>query len=153
MKPVGLVLTLITVTATMIFFRASTITSAIDLERGLIGLNGVALPQDLANHLTAFGGIFHNISVLPEPWHARFLAKAGVWIFILGFIALACPNTLQIMRRYEPALGVNAQENGSWIERILQWDASLPWAVAISSLAVIAIQFMGGPTEFLYWQF
>lgn len=153
MKPVGLVLTLITVTATMIFFRASTITSAIDLERGLIGLNGVALPQDLANHLTAFGGIFHNIGVLPEPWHALFLAKAAVWIFIPGFIALACPNTLQIMRRYEPALGVNAQENGSWIERILQWDASLPWAVAISSLAVIAIQFMGGPTEFLYWQF
>ena len=150
MKPVGLVLTLITVTATMIFFRASTITSAIDLERGLIGLNGVALPQDLANHLTAFGGIFHNIGVLPEPWHALFLAKAAVWIFIPGFIALACPNTLQIMRRYEPALGVNAQENGSWIERILQWDASLPWAVAISSLAVIAIQFMGGPTEFLY---
>ena len=47
MKPAGFVLTFVSVTAAMIFFRAPTMTSAIDLVKGIIGLNGIALPQAL----------------------------------------------------------------------------------------------------------
>ena len=39
------------------------------------------------------------------------------------------------------------------IGRIAEWDASLPWAVAVSVIAAIAIGSIGGPSEFLYWQF
>jgi hypothetical protein len=38
-------------------------------------------------------------------------------------------------------------------DRIARWDASLPWAVAVSVLATMAIVSIGGPSEFLYWQF
>ena len=34
--------------------------------------------------------------------------RMGLWIVALGFIALACPNTLQVLNRQEPALGWNA---------------------------------------------
>jgi len=37
--------------------------------------------------------------------------------------------------------------------RIVEWGASLPWAIAVSAITAIAIVSMGGPSEFLYWQF
>ena len=69
------------------------------------------------------------------------------------FVALACPNTLQILARYEPALGVKSQSIKFPIGRIVEWDASLPWAIAVSVIAAVAIVSLGGPSEFLYWQF
>jgi hypothetical protein len=37
--------------------------------------------------------------------------------------------------------------------RIPVWGPSLPWAVAVSAIAAVAIFSTGGPSEFLYWQF
>ena len=78
-----------------------------------------------------------------------------MWIAVLLFIALVCPNTLEILAPYEPALGVKPQSTAPVIGRfrIPAWGPSLPWAVAISVVAAIAIFSTGGPSEFLYWQF
>ena len=64
-----------------------------------------------------------------------------MWIAILLFIALVCPNTLQILAPYEPALGVKPQSTAPVIGklRIPAWGPSLPWAVAVSVVAAIAI--------------
>ena len=40
MKPAGFVLTFVSVTAAMVFFRAQTVSSALDLAKGVFGLNG-----------------------------------------------------------------------------------------------------------------
>jgi hypothetical protein len=37
--------------------------------------------------------------------------------------------------------------------RIGEWAPSLPWAIAMSAIAAIGIFYIGGPSEFLYWQF
>ena len=37
--------------------------------------------------------------------------------------------------------------------RIPAWGPSLPWAIAVSVVAAVAIFSIGGPSEFLYWQF
>ena len=67
------------------------------------------------------------------------------------FVALACPNTLQILARYKPALGANPQSTKFRLEgRIV---ASLSWAIAVSVIAEMAIVSLRGPSEFLYWQF
>ena len=79
--------------------------------------------------------------------------RLAIWIFVLMFVALACPNTLQILSRYEPALGVKPQQTEQGIARLLEWNASLPWALAVSGIAAIAIVSISGPSEFLYWQF
>ena len=75
----------------MIFFRATTVRSAIDLVKGVFGLNGVALPHDVAAIAATYG---------------TDIRQAAMWVAILLFIALICPNTLQILAPYEPALGV-----------------------------------------------
>jgi len=156
MKPGGLVLTFVSVTTAMIFFRASTLTTAINLVKGIIGLNGIALPQALFDQLGPLTSAFHGIGVIPvESWSSQDFGKTAIWIGFLMFVALACPNTLQILARYEPALGVKPQPTKFAIGRIKipEWGPSLPWAIAVSAIAGIAIVSIGGPSEFLYWQF
>ena len=82
MKPAGFVLTFVSVTAAMVFFRAQTVSSALDLAKGVFGLNGVALR--------------HGAQAIAETYGTD-IQKTAMWIAILLFIALVCPNTLQIL--------------------------------------------------------
>ena len=45
MQSASLVLSFVSATTAIIFFRPQTMTSAIDLVKGIIGLNGIGLPQ------------------------------------------------------------------------------------------------------------
>lgn len=141
MRPAGLVLTFVVVTATMVFFRASTIDSALDMVKGLIGLNGSSL-HGITQHDT---GIFAD-------WVMRDFIKMAFWIIGPMAIALACPNTMQILARYEPALGVRPEPALLVTGTPVMWNISVRWGLAVSAAAAIAVVFMG-PSEFLYWQF
>jgi hypothetical protein len=124
----------------MVFFRATTVRSAFDLVKGVIGLNGFPLP--------------HGVGAIAQTYGTDF-EKAAMWTVALLFVALVCPNTLQILAPYEPALGVKSQSTAPLIGRIRipAWGPSLPWAVVMSAVAAMAIVSLGGPSEFLYWQF
>jgi alginate O-acetyltransferase complex protein AlgI len=154
MQPVGWILTFISVTASMVFFRSTTLTSAIDITKGLVGLNGVALPQALLDQSGRLGAALHRLGVASmQSWSAVDFRQLAIWIAVLMFIALVCPNTLEILSRYEPALGVKPRSTKLGIGRALEWNASLPWAVAVAGIAAMAIVSISGPSEFLYWQF
>jgi alginate O-acetyltransferase complex protein AlgI len=155
MEPVGLLLTFVSVTTAMIFFRAPTMTSAIDLVKGVIGVNGIALPMDLFDRLGPLAGILRRVGVIAVSWSAQDFVKTAMWISFLMFVAFACPNTLQMLAPYEPALGIRPHSTNFGIGRVgrVTWRASLPWAIAMSAIAGVAIFFLGGPSEFLYWQF
>ena len=96
----------------------------------------------------------HGVAAIASTYGTD-IEKAVMWIAILLFIALICPNTLQTLAPYEPALGVKPASTAPIIGklRIPAWGPSLPWAVAISVIAAVAIFSTGGPSEFLYWQF
>jgi alginate O-acetyltransferase complex protein AlgI len=156
MQPVGQIITLLSVAASLVFFRSPTIGSAIDILQGMIGQHGVSLPQTTFDHLGSLGGWLHNVgvgTVTPELWGDQPPEKMLAWLLAPMFIALVLPNTLEILDRYEPALGVKPRPTDSMIGRILKWNASLAWAIGISAVAVIGILYLGGPSEFLYWQF
>jgi hypothetical protein len=152
MTPAGVVLTLIAVTSAMIFFRSPTMGSAIDMVKGLIGLNGVGLPENLLTRLGSLGQRLHAAGVVAESMSVQDFSKTLIWTLFLMFIALACPNTLQLLSHYEPALGVTAQTAKFPFSKV-QWAPSLAWAIAVSVVGAIAIISIGGPSEFLYWQF
>ena len=122
----------------MIFFRATTVRSALDLVKGALGLQRW----------------LHGAAAIAATYGTD-LRHAVMWLVILLIIALACPNTLQILAPYEPALGVKPAATAPIIGklRIPAWGPSLPWAVAMSLVAAVAIFSIGGPSEFLYWQF
>jgi alginate O-acetyltransferase complex protein AlgI len=154
MTPIGFVLTFVAVTTSMVFFRSSTLQGATNILKGMIGLNGVALPQDLYDRLGPLAGWLHSAGVVPAAGSSQSFMMMTVWISALMFIVLACPNTLQILARYEPALGVKPQPTGQSTGRmVVEWDGSLPWAIGVSIIAAMGIFFLDSPSQFLYWQF
>jgi D-alanyl-lipoteichoic acid acyltransferase DltB (MBOAT superfamily) len=67
-----------------------------------------------------------------------------VWVGALGLIALAAPNTQEILG--------TARERLSW--RRLEWRPSLPWAIAVGAVFGLAIaRTLSQPTTFLYFRF
>ena len=133
-QPVGFVFTFVSVAASMVIFRSANLKTASHLLQGMLGLHGIGLAQ-LANI---------GVSRL----------SVAFWIVASAFIALVGPNTLQIMSRYEPALGWKPTvRDGVAAETRILWAPSLAWAIVVSIITATGILYLGGRSEFLYWQF
>jgi len=129
MQPAGFIITFTCVAASMVIFRSANLKTASDLLQGLLGLHGVGL---------------RGIG----------LKNVALGIGAAAFVAFACPNTLQILSRYEPALGWKpSPHEGATDKTRALWEPSLTWAVAVSMIVAIGILNLGGQSEFLYWQF
>jgi hypothetical protein len=70
----------------------------------------------------------------------------------LSIIAFGSPNTLQLIDRYEPALGWTPDRQGA-LGRSWAWQPSPAWLVVVSFAAAAGVLRLGGHSEFLYWQF
>jgi alginate O-acetyltransferase complex protein AlgI len=159
MAPIGFAMTFAAVVAGMVVFRSSTIATATNLLRGMLGLNGIALPGSIVAHL---GPLSAWVSSLNETAIDQSAFRTlGRWDLLLGVFALALPNTLRVLSSFEPALGVKPVTVG-WLPLArrwpllvsrLTWRPTLTWTVVACLLAAIGIYNLGGNSEFLYWQF
>ena len=127
----GHALTFGCVVISMVLFRSPTLPAAAALFRGMAGLGGV----DAADN-----GVD--------------LALFGLWVLGAALVAFICPNTLQLLERFEPALDWKPANRSArpWVPGVA-WRPNMPWAAAISAVAALAALYLGGQTEFLYWQF
>jgi hypothetical protein len=120
----------------------------------MLGLNGIGLPQALYDPVASLaahsGGLLH----VSDEFSATDLTASMGWVVALLVLALAMPNTLQILERYAPGLSAPRPtlEIG-WLRRALVWIPSLPWLTVVGALACVAVFRIGGQSEFLYWQF
>jgi D-alanyl-lipoteichoic acid acyltransferase DltB (MBOAT superfamily) len=116
-------LTYLCVLVGAIMFRAPSVSAAVELLGGMLGLHGASL-------------------ALPDVRVARDIA----WLMMLYVIVWEAPNTQQIMCEYAPALGrIHA---GS-----LRWHPTARWAVTFGCAATLGLLSIGGTGEFLYFQF
>ena len=127
----GLALTWLAVAVAMVFFRASDWPSATNIVSGMTGLNGVT----------------------GAALSARDTVLLMRWVAALLFVTLALPNTLRLTERFDPALGLAPRPATPASELVPRWQPSPAWAVALAIVAAVAITRLGGPSEFLYWQF
>ncbi len=104
------------------FFRARSTGTALHLLAGMLGLHGIG-------------------SGLP--------IMVVIQVTILFAIVWACPNTQQIMSRFEPAPG---RPVANPYPR-LTWQPNLRWALVCGAIAALGVLALGGTTEFLYFQF
>jgi len=153
MRPAGLLITFISVTVAMILFRSTSVEAAVELLKGLFGLNGISLPREILER-SGLLNVLGSIVSVSDTQSATEFVLANAWILMLLLIALLLPNSVQIMARYEPVLGVKqlTPDNGR-LARVLAWNPTIPWAVVMAALAAAAIMRLGGESEFLYWQF
>jgi alginate O-acetyltransferase complex protein AlgI len=150
MTPVGYVLTLVLVAISMIFFRASTMGGALNIFKGLFGLNGMALPFGIHEHLGA--GPMAKLGVTVVTWESRDFVKMALLIPALLAIALFLPNTQEVLAKYEPSMGFKSAPARRGRVQVV-WSPSLAWGIGVAAAAMIAIYQLAGPSEFLYWQF
>jgi hypothetical protein len=70
-------------------------------------------------------------------------------------LALASPNSLEILEWDGAASPAARASPGAKVAGVLplRWQASFLWAGVVAVLAVVVVGRMGGPSEFLYWQF
>jgi alginate O-acetyltransferase complex protein AlgI len=127
----GLALTFLSVVFAMVFFRAENLAAATNIVSGMAALNGI----------------------MGEALSTRDAVLLMRWVAVLLFIALVMPNTLRLMQRFEPALGFAPRPEGTLAELTPRWRPSPAWALALAAVAAAAILRLGGPSEFLYWQF
>ena len=155
MRPVGFGLTFVAVVISMVLFRSPTVGAAKELLKGMVGLNGISLPQHILERLGPLAELLKPIvSVAAAGTGVELVAAALPWIVTLLAIALLLPNSLQLMARYEPALGLKQRPaDKDRLARALAWRPTLPWSIAVSVVAATAIMRLGGRSEFLYWQF
>lgn len=171
---VARVLTLSCVAAALVFFRAPTIGAAASVLRGAVGLNGI-LPYDI-QFIRHFGVTFDWITAFTLMEYTRLL-NAFAWIGLLLCVVLLIPNSLDLLRRFRPALefsvqtefpadtgtvlnrspDVTSEVRSSWetVRRALGEGVPLNWATAtIAATAfILGLLAMDRNARFIYWNF
>jgi hypothetical protein len=151
----GWLLTFVCVVVAMVFFRAPTLHSAGILLKGLVGGYGIGLPASIFEHLGPLASLLEKTGGSAETWWgAADLILLAMWTALLLALALLAPNSAQVLGRYQPALGLrSATTDASGGRARILWSPSLKWAIGVALVAYVAILRLGGPSEFLYWQF
>lgn len=161
MKPLGFVMTFFAVTAAMVLFRADTMVAAGQIYRGMLGINGVSLPQSILLHSGGIGEWLSQAGVVAEISSASNFAFAFAWLMVLFLVATRAPNTLELMRDFDPALHFKLQPGmvrlapmtAEGVPRAWTVQFNWQWALAMAAVFVFAALSLSRPSEFLYWQF
>ena len=125
--------TLMAVAFANVLFRSDSVTAALKLWRGMIGLGGLAIASDYS------------------PYHSTSL----LLLLILGTAIVALlPNTQQILRLYRPA--INWPEWHTVAPALLAWTwrPNLPGLLFVGLVLFLGIEFIQrGQAVFLYFNF
>ncbi len=168
MRPVGFALTFLSVVAAMAFFRASSVHVALDVLNSMIGGHGVRLPEAIWSRLSASVPFITHLGIGPEWSSGSDFVLNFAWVAALFCVSVFLPNSLQLLARYEPALGygvvdstvaaspVPAPASAQATEVPRPWWAFAPtrrWAALTAIYFVAGILALNRVSEFLYWQF
>lgn len=140
--------TFFVVTVAWVFFRASSFYGAIAILEGMAGCNGVQLPLEFKPLFPEFMG---QIRFSGYSFGAFGGLMGFAWIGLALFIAFFLPNTQQIMARFEPALGFDANASHTGWARIS--TLSVKTGVFFGLLFALALSQLSGNDEFLYFNF
>ena len=152
-------LTFVAVVVGWVLFRASDFQSAVNILSGMAGYNGISLPNGIMVRLGEFGVWLQEIGVGISLSGGTVLVFTYLWVFSLLFIALAMPNTQQILSRYTPALSIYQSDAkysislGGIFTKFFVWTPTLKWSIIIGVIASFGVLALTSVSEFLYFQF
>ena len=159
-------LTYLCVVIALVFFRADTLQSALEICSAMLGLHGISLPSTIASQFAiatsslgftgiTFDGIFPNKLLQQSYWYIFSLLLLG------HVIVWGLPNIHQMMQPYKIAcedLGARPLVKRKPLDGILRWltwQGNFIWASALGALffAVLLALASNKPSSFLYYQF
>jgi D-alanyl-lipoteichoic acid acyltransferase DltB (MBOAT superfamily) len=152
-KPLGFLLTFVCVVVSMVVFRSQSLGTAFHIIGGMFAFNGIEVPGAIYSRLTGLQSILQFLGISAGlPTYIAFW-KLGTWVVCLAAIALLLPNSLDVTRKYDPAIGFSTTRTDGFVLQALQWKPTLPWIIFSCLVVFTAVYRLSGYTEFLYWQF
>jgi len=142
-------ITFLAIVTTWVFFRADSVDTALSIIKGMVGLNGINMPNTVPDL-----GFFTHSGILPLSNASSTIAILGISISL--FIALLLPNLYQLTKNYETAIINQKQYRVKLINPInisLKYSLSIWWCILVAIIAVLGIISVQSTSEFLYFQF
>jgi Predicted membrane protein involved in D-alanine export len=141
--------TFLAVVVGWVFFRASDMSAALTILKGMAGLNGLSLPGELRAYLGQLAPLGVSFDGL-VPAMVNLSTKEIVFkISLLLAVVFMLPNVTMMLSRFESFLGVVETSRVRWFS----WRPSTVWGVITGVIAAIAICSLNQVSEFLYFQF
>jgi alginate O-acetyltransferase complex protein AlgI len=142
--------TFVVVVIGWVFFRATNFEDAVSILRGMVGMNGIALPAAFAAHAgPAFRAVVEQLGVNLQLGGGSHSVFQYLWIGVLLPFVMFAPNTQEILGRFQPALDYRAGASASR----LAWRPASAWAIATAVVTACGLLTLTRVSEFLYWQF
>jgi alginate O-acetyltransferase complex protein AlgI len=151
-RVLGIIVTYLSVVFSWVFFRTESVSSAVTLLKTMLGVNGIILPMGfkgimpnflLESNFFQFGSALKNSLLTSHPENL---------IYMLGFasfIIFCMPNIFEYFKfHHEVKEDIS---HGSIVK--IYWGYNFLSTAIISLLALLAIMYMQGESEFLYYQF
>lgn len=140
-----------------VFFRASDFSSALNILSGMVGLNGISLPNAIFARLESQSEVLLMLNITANQQGGTNFVFTWVWVIILLIISTSLPNIKQIFDPIKPAL---SSDNFSSQNSILntssarfKWEPNTKWAVLTAIFFTLGLMTLGQVSEFLYFQF
>jgi D-alanyl-lipoteichoic acid acyltransferase DltB (MBOAT superfamily) len=148
-------ITFIAVTVAWVFFRADSLSTAVEMLKGMVGVYGFHLPVTYLAPLGPIGHFLSNIGVHFDLLYQLpgFMLSAIFWILAAFVICWFLPNVQEYMSDYQPALegfrGETKKPRFSWF----RWKPSWGSVIAISIIAALAFLGLNQVVQFIYLSF
>jgi D-alanyl-lipoteichoic acid acyltransferase DltB (MBOAT superfamily) len=150
----SVLLTFLCATVALVFFRAPSVPAAIDLLRGMTGLNGVTLPGPVARiPLVAPLADAMGIAIGSlDNFEVSYVVRIVVFLIVVWTF----PNAYQWLRDHRTAL--DFKPTPSWTDRfasIVPWRPTPALGLVVGAVSTITLLYAlsSAPSEFLYFQF
>jgi D-alanyl-lipoteichoic acid acyltransferase DltB (MBOAT superfamily) len=158
-------LTFLAVVVGWVVFRADSLSSAITMLHGMVGMNGVSLPQALETRLSSY--LPHQEAIIFSGLltGAKLSSPNAIAILLFGLaIVWGFSNMRQMFWRYrsvcedlrEAGRDFDSEPNGTLSGRFglhFEWKPAPGYAWATGALFALAILGLSHVSEFLYFQF
>jgi alginate O-acetyltransferase complex protein AlgI len=146
-------LTFVCVVFAWVPFRSPDIESTLTVYRGLLGINGLVLPEELARQIGSIPGMADAIRVgslnMDDP------GKLGLWLVALLAAVSFLPNTHQWMAGRSPGLpskGYPATNVSDSIP-VFSWQPNVRYGLALAIALFICVVKLNDVSPFIYFQF
>jgi D-alanyl-lipoteichoic acid acyltransferase DltB (MBOAT superfamily) len=129
---ISFAITFVSVVIAWIFFRAQSLTGAFRIMKGMVGLNGLALPQNFKNTLAVFNRF---INFKGNYLGSINSADVFLWIALSFIIVVLLPNTTQLFKEAEFLSVPKFTERKMSLN--IEWHRSLVWVLFTAILGII----------------
>ncbi|WP_448565155.1 MBOAT family O-acyltransferase [Thalassotalea ganghwensis] len=151
-------LTFIAVVIGWVFFRAVTLDGALNILSGMIGLNGISVPNAILARLGELGGIIQSWGIEPSTGGAVFL-KTWLWNILLLIAVVLLPSIQDLFHHQNGTLNAlyYSKKQCFWpfykYIQDIRWQETNKWALLAGVSLTLGILTLSQVSEFLYFQF